>query len=504
MSDTDIVLERDTANDEFASIVKIYVQSGMAVQKDDLIFDIENSKATQELRAPAAGILEHDLTVGASIDFGVPIARIVRPADVVPGDGTKPDREATTAAALSGLSGGRDQPDAGTGASVPDRAAGSSADIGMSDARSRTMESLARVHADTHHRPGPADATTLAQGLAAPLPAPANGPLGIKPGSGLPAARLPSPTRFSMAALAAIAETRLEAADFTQPFVTLADVRARGGQTGPQPGPPLASVRQSTNLLPPGQAIAGRKQAEIEALSKGAGSSMLSVLGVGLGALSIPRAPDSLFVDRITDLVIYEASRLMRKFPRLNAAYNDGRVVLHDAVHAGLAIDQGGRLVVYGIADADRLTLSDLAGVIANAVEQYVDHALTASDMSRATFTVTDLSTSELDFIFPLLPRGQSCILGITRSEQSGFRIFAGFDHRVTEGRDVGMFLDALRERLLSFGTSSAMPSTVAHCVYCERSVAAAVSKHREKGLLKIIDRQGREALCCASCWNGW
>jgi hypothetical protein len=159
--------------------------------------------------------------------------------------------------------------------------------------------------------------------------------------------------------------------------------------------------------------------------------------------------------------------------------------------------------VVYGIEDADRMSLSDLAVTLSDAVARYMDNDLSAAELSRATFTVTDLSADELDFVLPLLPRGQSCIIGITRSETAGFRIFAGFDHRVTEGREVAAFLGELRGRLMSFAETP-RPNVEACCTYCDRSLAEAVGKFGEKGLLRIVDRQGRDALCCASCWNGW
>jgi 2-oxoglutarate dehydrogenase E2 component (dihydrolipoamide succinyltransferase) len=141
---------------------------------------------------------------------------------------------------------------------------------------------------------------------------------------------------------------------------------------------------------------------------------------------------------------------------------------------------------------------------MADAVGRYMDNELTLAEMTRATFTVTDLSADELDFVLPLLPSGQSCILGITHATESGYRLFAGFDHRVTEGREVAAFLGELRERLLSFASSGPMEIAVSRCAYCDRSLAEAVSGSKEKGLLKIVGRDGREALCCGSCWNGW
>ncbi len=448
---TDIMLERETANDESATVVAVHAASGAWVEKDEVLFDIENSKATQEVVAPEAGTLTHDLKIGHPVLFGVPIAQIApTPA---------PDRD--PAADRPGMQ--------------DDRRAVSSA-VGY--APQLTLPPLER---------------------AAPSAAPAQPPQ-------------PEP-RFSRAATDLILEHGLASAQFDSGFVTAKDVRALLEPHKLQPAPPkplpapeagvgvTAAASQGPHA---GKALAARKRAEIDVLSKGAGGTMLSVLGTSLGTLTIERDPDDFLQGRITDLVIYEASRLMRKFPRLNAHYADGQVFHHGAVHAGLAIDDGGQLVVYGIEDADRLSLRGLSDTIGDAVARYANNALTSAELSRATFTVTDLSADELDFVLPLLPRGQSCILGITQSAQAGFRIFAGFDHRVTEGREVAMFLGELRDRLRSFGSIERPGIRAACCAYCGRSAAEAVTRSKEKGLLKIVDREGCDALCCASCWNGW
>jgi hypothetical protein len=230
---------------------------------------------------------------------------------------------------------------------------------------------------------------------------------------------------------------------------------------------------------------------------------MLSVLGLCVGPLTIRRDQGDFLTGRITDLVIYEAARLMKKYPRLNASYADGFVYQHEAVHAGLAIDGGGRLTVYGVENADQVSLQDLPNIIADAVARYLNDELSPIEVTRATFTVTDLSGEDLDFVMPLLPQEQSCILGVTRTRENEFRLFAGFDHRVTEGKEVSMFLVELRDRLLSFDTPNDKREA-ACCEYCDRSAAEAARKGKEKGLLKLIDHSGREVLCCASCWNGW
>jgi 2-oxoglutarate dehydrogenase E2 component (dihydrolipoamide succinyltransferase) len=437
MSPIDVVLERETANDESAIVVMIHVAAGTEVRKGEPIFDIENSKATQEVVAPEDGILSHTLEIGQTVGFGVPIARILA------------------------------QP-------APGRAAAS----------------------DLKPAPESAAAEPAPPPPSPPPPAPIAPPRAWQP-------------RCSHAALALMDHGGLAPADFETDFVTADDVRARLGGVPPRarpPAPPPAARAPDPRPVArsDGEPVARSKAAEIASLTAGAGQTMLSVLGTTLGPLAIDRPSGGFLDGTITDLVIYEASRLMRRFSNLNAFYADGQVCRHAAVHAGLAIDSGGRLVVCGLQDTDRAGLGAIQDAMADAVARYLDNRLSGAELTRATFTVTDLSASELDFVLPLLPQGQSCIIGVTHSAAIGFRLFVGFDHRVTEGREAGLFLDELKQRLQSYRISRPAQATELSCADCGRTLSEAAGRGKEKGLLRIIDRDGRDSLCCMSCWNGW
>ena len=421
----DICLERDSANDDHATVVAIHYPSGATVEKGAHVFDIENSKATQEVFAPEAGVLVHSLVIGTEVEFGLPIAQVA-PADAPP--------------------------------STP---------------MQTTVEAVAEASA-------PAEVVVLAT------------------------------RRFSRAAQELAAQHGVAGDKFSTPFVTTRDVMALLGQApsapraAPAPAKAPAAVLAKPAASAAGAPVGASKRAEIDMLVQGAGATMLSVLGTRLGPIHIRRAEGDLLEGKITDVVIYEASRLMRKYPRLNASYEDGRVLIHEGVHAGLAIDDGGRLVVYGIENADRISLLETNGAIVEAASRYAAKSLTSRELTRATFTVTDLSGEDLDYVLPLLPRGQSCILGVTRSAAAGYHVYAGFDHRVTEGREVAAFLGDLRARLQSFEAKAERTKSDFSCSVCGRSVEEATGRGGDQGLLKIVARDGRERLCCASCWNGW
>ena len=439
MGVAEIFLERETSNDESAIVVKIYVASGEIVREGQAVFDVENSKATQEVVAPADGVLTHSLIVGETIEFGVAVAKVV------------------------------DRADGADDVGPPAIEAGDSA--------------LA-----------PNAASSLAPHVTA--------------------VRAP---KFSKAAAELMARnSTIDPTSFAIDFVTERDVRERLGlvvhrQTQvDQTQVDQAQVEEARHVQRTAdqrelaaQPVLGRKRVEVSSLSRGAGGSgVLSVLGARLGRISLQRELNDLFAGRITDIVIYEASRLLLKFEKLNAFYDNGTVYRHPSVVAGLAMDDGGRLVVYGIENASCLDLRSLRSVIGDAVTRYVENSLSAAEMARATFTVTDLSSSPLDFVYPLLPFGQSCIIGVTRNRNEEFSLHVGFDHRVTEGREVALFVEELGSRLQSYVRLG--PAAEPRCYYCDRAVSEYVRQFKGKGFMKLIDAKGVEVFCCPMCWDGW
>jgi pyruvate/2-oxoglutarate dehydrogenase complex dihydrolipoamide acyltransferase (E2) component len=418
---TEIVVERQSANDAEATVVEIHCANGALVKRDQRIFSIETSKAVEEIHAPVDGIVVHQLKTGDSVQVGVAIAEI---------------REEL---------GGALTLDAPT---------------------------------------VPAVAASVARAAGPPL-----GEATVSP------RRIP---RLSRAAAALAAQNGVGATAFDADFVTEANVRRHLGLAAAK----RADVREPMLTAPPAadlEPIPARKREEIRVLSLGAAASMLSVVGVELGAVGLERGDlGPMFATRIVDLVVYEASRLMPGFKKLNAAWHEGGIEYHREINAGIAYDAGGRLAVYGIARADELSLDDIQDAILDGFKKYVQNRLSAQELTRATFTVTDLSPTQMDFVFPLLPRGQSCIIGIAGSPARGFRLYLGFDHRVTEGLEASRFLRQLRERVTAAVAAQRMVRL--RCGLCGQEPAAETGM--ASNLLRIVDRSGAEILCCHACWD--
>jgi hypothetical protein len=84
--------------------------------------------------------------------------------------------------------------------------------------------------------------------------------------------------------------------------------------------------------IPPsekGRAVSIAKATEIAVLGNGAGQGWQATLGAAIGPIWRSEATANFFQDKITDLLVYEASRLLatKKFRVLNARFADGKIV---------------------------------------------------------------------------------------------------------------------------------------------------------------------------------
>jgi pyruvate/2-oxoglutarate dehydrogenase complex dihydrolipoamide acyltransferase (E2) component len=203
-------------------------------------------------------------------------------------------------------------------------------------------------------------------------------------------------------------------------------------------------------------------------------------------------------------LIVFETARLLRKFPVFNAVFDGSRMGRYREVNIGWAIDEGGKLVVPVVREADRKTMAEIAAVMQEQLEGYVGDSLAPADFSGGTFTVTDLSGDGVSFFQPLISQGQSAILGVgsDRSQREEvFYLTLAFDHQLAEGRAAARFLTDLRERLEAHSTleSDAAAAAEPFCLLCQRS-----SGHLA-GLKAILLKSERPSgFVCSLCVAGW
>jgi pyruvate dehydrogenase E2 component (dihydrolipoamide acetyltransferase) len=153
----------------------------------------------------------------------------------------------------------------------------------------------------------------------------------------------------------------------------------------------------------------------------------------------------------------------LRHFPRLNASVKDDTLVIHKRINLSVAVDlEGYGLIVPVIHDAHLLNLVGLALKIYDITYRARQKDLTAQDISKGTFTISNPGPFNTFMTYPIINQPQVAILstdGISRKPvvvksqdaeaiaiHSVGILTVSFDHRAVDGAYVARFLNHISE----------------------------------------------------------
>jgi len=162
----------------------------------------------------------------------------------------------------------------------------------------------------------------------------------------------------------------------------------------------------------------------------------------------------------LNDLVAYAVCRALLKFPIMNSWLTDDGILLHDHVHLGIAVALPDGLIVPNVKHAHTKTLPELASAIKDVVTKAREGRLTFDDIQGGTFTITNVGMLGVDGFTPILNPPETAILGVGRvaakpavheghvAIRQMMTLSLTFDHRVTDGAPAMRFLRALADYL--------------------------------------------------------
>jgi pyruvate dehydrogenase E2 component (dihydrolipoamide acetyltransferase) len=157
-----------------------------------------------------------------------------------------------------------------------------------------------------------------------------------------------------------------------------------------------------------------------------------------------------------TDFLVKLAASALARHPKLNARWEQDRVVEQPAIHIGIAVDTEQGLLVPVLRDVPALSLRQLAEQSRSLIERARQQQLSVEDLQGGTFTVTNLGSFGIDAFTPLINCPQCAVLGIGRirkqpavvGDQVHVReqitLSLTFDHRIVDGAPAARFLQTL------------------------------------------------------------
>jgi 2-oxoisovalerate dehydrogenase E2 component (dihydrolipoyl transacylase) len=167
--------------------------------------------------------------------------------------------------------------------------------------------------------------------------------------------------------------------------------------------------------------------------------------------------------------VLRAVALALREHPRLNAAWDEDRIIHRAAINLGVAVALDDGLIVPVIRHADRLNLVGLAHAVADLAGRARGGTLSPDDVAGGTFTVNNPGVFGTLTSTPILVQPQAAILSteavIKRpvvvndaiAIRSMMNLSLTIDHRVLDGLMAARFLQQVKRWLESLDDTIAL-----------------------------------------------
>jgi pyruvate dehydrogenase E2 component (dihydrolipoamide acetyltransferase) len=161
-----------------------------------------------------------------------------------------------------------------------------------------------------------------------------------------------------------------------------------------------------------------------------------------------------------TAALIGACARALRQVPRANAAYRDGAFELYSRINVGVVTMTADAYALATVLDADRKSLPELEAEIAGLGERAAAGALTPPELSGSTFSLTDLSATEVASTAPVVIPSHAAALAaggvraapVVRDEAivpgHVMTITLACDNRILYSQEAARFLTAIKTEL--------------------------------------------------------
>jgi pyruvate dehydrogenase E2 component (dihydrolipoamide acetyltransferase) len=404
----DVTMPRLSDTMEEGTIIAWYKRPGEPVERGDVLAEIETDKATVELEAFDAGILDRiDVAEGVSVAIGTVVARLRRPDE-----------------AAGGADPVSDQP-------VPT--------LGPGEVQAASRAFVSSVKSIQPRPTGTFGSRVKASPLAKSMARERGIDLKVVVGSG-PGGRI---VRADVDRVTAADEmtARSGLRDGAEPH-TDDDIEALSSMRL------IVARRMSESVREAPHFYATVTFAAEQLLALRATLRTMAELQAGFVAPSV------------NDLMVVAASRALVRHRDINASFAENRIIRHGGVHIGMAVALDGGLIVPVLRDADRKSVSVIAAESRDLSARARDGKLRPEEFRGSTFTVSNLGMFGIEQFTAIINQPEAAILAVGAvRDQPVVRdgavvpgkvcsLTLSSDHRVIDGAAAARFLADLKSLL--------------------------------------------------------
>ena len=432
---------------EVGVILSWLSKEGEKVERGQPILELETDKAAVELEAPESGYLKGiraGVAAGANVPVGETIAFIAKtPEESVPvlpplgGDASQPAAEAPPEAVQAPL-----EADGGGPVRAAPAVRRVARELGVdlkqvkgSGPEGRVLEADVRAH-------------VAAQKTSAPLPA-------VTPSVSPVARRMAQELGVDLSQVKPAGAAERITKDDIEAYLDSAKAIPPDAST-PGEGEWLALSRA--------QLLTGQRMAEsvhtAPQFALTTSVDMTRALELRTAVLPSIEAETGTRLS-VTAILVRIVADALKRYPRANATFVDGRLKLHPQINIGVAVGTEEGLVVPVIHEADRKSLGEISLELKNLQEKASRMRFGPNDLSGGTFTISNLGMFGIDHFHAIINPPEFAILAVGRivkmpvgmpddsiALRPMMNLTLSIDHRSLDGMQGAKFLAMVKERL--------------------------------------------------------
>jgi pyruvate dehydrogenase E2 component (dihydrolipoamide acetyltransferase) len=230
-------------------------------------------------------------------------------------------------------------------------------------------------------------------------------------------------------------------------------------------GPSAAPVQMRTATVSKTVRLSGKRKATAERLSYSARTTVPATISMDVSMEAALRHKENLTKTTgkaisVTAYAVKASAKALQDYPIVNSSLEGDEVKIYSDVNVAVAIHAPDGLVAPVIPNADKKSIAEITKQIRDLTERATQNALSVSDVTGGTFTVSNLGGYGVDIFAPVMNPPQSAILGLGRtSERAAIvdkqvrvvpitTISLVFDHRIVDGVPAAQFLQRIKELL--------------------------------------------------------
>ncbi len=162
----------------------------------------------------------------------------------------------------------------------------------------------------------------------------------------------------------------------------------------------------------------------------------------------------------VNDFIVKAVALALRRYPNLNASLADGKIVRHGSINIGVAVAVKGGLLTVVCRDADRKPLRLISNEVRQMVERARQGKVRPEDIEGSTFSISNLGMYNVEEFVAIINPPEAAILAVGSAKEVpvvvngevkvGMRLKATIsaDHRLSDGAEAAEFMLALEDYL--------------------------------------------------------